>query len=176
MLTFLKSSCSILSKPSSWSTLEARVGGDSLLLKAGNKNRYWYDLLSSLGIARSFVYTKWLNEGMHLHAQNEHNKEYMKHMQHIKQQSKFNSWLLGFISSLDFFLPELIVNALNYHCFGQVHEHLWKENNLQKGSTGLTVLLFSPPDSIFMVTCEELLHEAWRWLPNKGIPTLSLGL
>lgn len=45
--TFLKSSCSIFSKPSSWSTLEARVGGDSLLLEVGNKNKYSQILLSS---------------------------------------------------------------------------------------------------------------------------------
>lgn len=117
MLTFLRSSCSIFSKPSSWSTLEARVGGDSLLLKAGNKNRDQYDLLPSHGIARSFVYTKCLYEGMHLCAPRGHNINIIKSTWNIcstlNQQNKFNSWLLGVIPSLDFFLLEITVYALN---------------------------------------------------------------
>jgi len=65
MFTFLKSSCSIFSKPSSWSTLDARAGGDSLLLKAGNENRYRYGLLSLHRVVNSLVCTKWLYAGMH---------------------------------------------------------------------------------------------------------------
>lgn len=66
-------------------------------------------------------------------------------MQHIKQQSKFNSWLLGFISRLDFFLPELIVNALNYHYFGKVHENLWKEKICKKVQLDLQFFYFHLP-------------------------------
>lgn len=69
-------------------------------------------------------------------------------MQHIDQQNKFNSWLIGAMPSLDFSLLLLIICALNYHCFGHVHEHLGQERTCKKVQLHLRFFCFHfPPPS-----------------------------
>lgn len=127
--TFLKSSCSIFSKPSSWSTLEARVGGDSLLLEVGNKNKCSQILPSSHRASSSLLCTKQLCvsvlPGMSwIHTtKKKYLTQHMEHVQHIIEENKLNPWLSAAIPSHSLSQLPLITPALSYHSFGQPHIH-----------------------------------------------------
>lgn len=90
-------------------------------------------------------------------------------MQHIKQQSKFNSWLFGVIPSLDLFLLELTVYALNYHCFGQVHEHLKQEKTCKKVQLDLKFFYFHLP-----IPSSWELVESYCMKPGDGFQIKTL--
>lgn len=124
--TFLKSSCSIFSKPSSWSTLEARVGGDSLLLEVGNKNKYSKILPSSHNslVCTKLVCVSVLSGMPRIHkTKKKYLTQCMEHVQCIIKENKLNPWLSAAIPSHSLSLLLLTTSALSYHSFGQPHMH-----------------------------------------------------